>query len=81
MMDLETVQGMMEVIMTAQMISRIVTTIMTMTTTTMIMMILLTVMKAGVGASSGAAAALAVTSPDAVRRWDGSLRVYLLRYY
>ena len=37
MMDLETVQGMMEVIMTAQMISRIVITMMTMVTTTTIM--------------------------------------------
>lgn len=76
MMDLETVQGIMEVIMTAQMISRIVITIMMMTISIAMMMILFTVMKASVSASSAAAAALAVTSPDAVRRWDSSLRVY-----
>ena len=76
-MDLETVQGMMEVIMTGQMISRIVITMMTMTTTTTTMiMIHFTAMKASISASSGAAVALAITSPDAVRRWDGSLRVY-----
>ena len=73
MMDLETVQGIMKVIMTAQMISRIVITMMTIVTT---IMIHFTVMKASVSASSAAAVALAVTSPDAVRRWDGSLRVY-----
>ena len=67
MMDLETVQGTMEVILTAQMIFRMV-----LTALMMMMMLLFTVMKASVSASSGAAVALAVTSLDAVRREDRS---------
>jgi hypothetical protein len=73
MMDLVTVQGTMEVIMTIQMTSRMVLTILIMM---LMMMMLFTMMKASVSASSGAAVALAVTLLDAARLPDGSLRVY-----
>ena len=71
MTDLEAVQGTMKVITTTQMISRIVLMMLIMTPITVMV-----IAKANVSASSGAVVVLAVMLLDAVRRRDGSLRVY-----